>query len=137
MEESTGSESDGSDGGVGVPAGKTVRAGNPAWKTVPVSQSGAKSKQTARCSTGGKAPRRALARAADRVIAGVGERVVQVKWAHGTSKDARDLPWLVKLVGAEESPPSRAVLDKWNVSAKRFLVAFRVPVVLTRRLGWR
>ena len=128
VKESTSIESNGGDRRGGQ-AGKTVRAGGPAWKTVQESSSragsGAKSKQTARRSTGGKAPRRALARAAARVIAGVNERVVQMNKAPGTSKYARDLSWSVKLAGAESIPPNRADLDNWNISVKGFLVAFR------------
>ena len=53
---------------------------------MPGSGSGASSKQTARRSTGGKAPRQALAASAAKWVSGDGERVVAVKWASGTMK---------------------------------------------------
>lgn len=98
--------------------GKTVRAGRPGRNSVPGSGSGARSKHTARRSTGGKAPRRALASAAARRVAGYGEEVVAVKWAPGTTKYAREMPLQVKLASAGvNSPPSRADIKRWSEHA--------------------
>ncbi len=86
----------------------------------------AKTKQVARKSTGGKAPRHDLARAAARQTKeydySATENVISVKWAPSRERHYRNTPFKVLLGNGQEA---RAVLRNWTDHARGFIIAFR------------